>query len=186
MALPKRTTKQKCERALRKGACYLLPQPLLYELWHYWSRRNRRPNYDTAANNQTIRPQEGVVLEIYWSDVPGVGYGPSASLFVLREEVLRLDCFGDGNGHMHFNPSQVHVFGWDSISRVRFSPISVWQQIERGAFELTQNAAAAIAMNMLARVRKFPLEQSALDTAANEMTERMRALCEQKMSALGR
>ena len=112
-----------------------------------------------------------------------MGRGPSASLFVLEEEVLRLDCFGEGDGHMHMNPLQLHVFGWSNVSRIRFSPRPVLEQIERGAFELRRNAGAATALNMLRRVRDFSLDPNALNAAAEEMVRHMRTLTERNLGA---
>ena len=175
--------KLKIKKLPWRVALFVLPQPLLYELWHKKSLKHRRPEEDDAKGNRIICPQDGVKLEIYWSEVPNVGCGPSASLFVLDEEVLRLDCFGDEDGHMHMNPLQLHVFGWSNISRIRFSPRPVLEQIERGAFELRRNAGAATALNMLRRVRDFSLDPNALNAAAQEMAKHMRALTEQNLGA---
>ena len=157
----------------------ILPQPVAYELWHQWSKRHRRTNLDTATGNRVLHPQKDITLEVYWSDVPDVGWGPSASLFVFDEEVLRVDCFGNGDGHMHLNPAQTHIFGWSSISRVRFPPGEILQQIDRGVFEITRNASAAAVMNVLRRVRKFRFDKAALEDSAEEMRGYMRELTEQ-------
>lgn len=156
----------------------LLPQPVVYELWHQWSKRHPRTSLDTATHNKVFHPQKGVTLEVYWSDVPNVGWGPSASLFVLGEEVLRVDCFGNGDGHMHLNPAQTDIFGWAGISRMRFPPGQILRQIDRGAFELARNASAAALLNMLGRVRKFRFDQVALESVAEEMREYMCELTE--------
>lgn len=153
-----------------------LPQSLLYEIWHYRSKRVRRPTLDTASQHDVFQLQSGVTLETYWSDVPGVGRGPSASLFVLEEEVLRLDCFGGAEGHMHFNPEQAHLTAGRPSPRIYFQPASIPEQIDRAAFELIRNHRAAQASNMLSRVRRLQLKQNPLNQAVDAMTRQMRLL----------
>jgi hypothetical protein len=160
-------------------ALLFLPQPLVYELWHQKVIKNRRPDQKTASDVRVLRPQEGVILEVYWARVP-VGWGPAASLSILKEEVLRLDCFGGQFGHMHFNPRQDMLLEESGFPhpRIYFQPGSILQQIERSAFELTHNAMYAKGTNLLRRVRRFPLDQMALKEAAPEMIKHMHALYE--------
>ncbi len=160
-------------------ALLFLPQPLVYELWHQKVIKNRRPDQKTASDVRVLRPQEGVILEVYWARVP-VGWGPAASLSILKEEVLRLDCFGGQFGHMHFNPIQGLLLEESRFPhpRIYFQPGSILQKIERSAFELTHNAMYAKGTNLLRRVRRFPLDQMALKEAALEMIKHMHALYE--------
>ena len=157
-------------------ALLFLPQPLVYELWHQKFIKYRR----TASDLRVLRPQEGVILEVYWARVPVAGGGPAASLFILKEEVLRIDCFGGQFGHMHFNPMQDRLLKEFRFTHLRiyFQPGSILQQIERSAFELTHNAMYAKGTNLLRRVRRFPLDQMALKEAAPEMIKHMHALYE--------
>lgn len=171
--------KRGLRRGIRKIILTILPQPLLYEFWHLKTKRARRTNLDTATNFEVLELQANVTLEIYWSDVPGVGQGPSASLFVLDEEVLRLDCFGDTDGHMHFNPEQTYLTSERPSPRIYFQKASIPEQIERARFELVHNVRAAKASNMLNRVRKFRLKQDSIDQAAIEMTRQMQLLYQQ-------
>ena len=157
----------------------VLPQSLLYGVWHYRSKREHRSSLDTASEPRIFELQAGVTLETYWSEVPGVGRGPSASLFVLQEEVLRLDCFGGTMGHMHFNPEQAKLIAGQT-PRIYFQPASIAEQIDRAAFELTRNARAAQALNMLARVRNLQLQQDTLLLAVRDMTHQMQQLCQQR------
>lgn len=160
-------------------ALLCLPQPLVHELWHLKSMRKRRPDLETARDVRVLRPQEGVVLEVYWANVPVAGSGPAASLFVLEEEVLRLDCFGGERGHMHVNPKQDQLLKEfvGSVPRIYFHPGAIARQIERAAFEVTHNTKAAISTNMIRRVRRFQLDQAALREAASEMVKEMHDLC---------
>lgn len=153
----------------------LTPAPLAAMLWHAVRRGAPRTELPTAQDHETIAVQPGARLEVYWSDVPGVGWGPSASLYVRDEEVLRLDCFGNGRGHMHLNPVQHELFEGPP-ARLWFPDLPIPDQIARGAFELSRNADAACRSNLLRRVRRFALDQAALDRAADAMARRMTAL----------
>ncbi len=154
----------------------LLPSPILYRLWHADCRRKPRTDYDTASDLRVTTPQEGVRLEVYWSDVPNVGRGPSASLLVLEEEVLRLDCFGGNEGHMHINPEQVRIILTHYTPRLYFPEGSRKDQIERATFELAVNTACALKLNMLARVREFPIDMAKLAATAGPMAHQMNDL----------
>ena len=116
-------------------------------------------------------------LWVYWSDVPNVGRGPSASLFVLGEEVLRLDCFGGSEGHMHLNPEQQRFSG-RVTARLYFQDGSRVEHVDRVAFELIANTDAALKSNGLSRVRNFPIDQNALADASNQMRHLMQELLE--------
>ncbi len=168
---------------LKKNALWLarclLPMPLLYHLWHQKTRRQPVARcLDTATDRRQIRSQPDVMLEVYWSRVPGSGRGPAASLFVLDEEILRLDCFGGADGHMHFNPEQAHLTGgWDQ-PRIRFGPGTIPDHIARGVFELKTNGVAALKSNLIKRIHDFPLDAAALDRVSNDMADYMQALYE--------
>ncbi len=157
-------------------ASSLLPQPILYRLWHINCRRKPRTKLDTAFDLRVTTPQEGVRLEVYWSDVPNVGRGPSASLFVLDEEVIRIDCFGGNDGHMHINPEQVRIILRHYPPRLYFPEGSREDHIERATFELATNTPSALKLNMLARVREFPIHMGKLAAAAGQMADEMNDL----------
>ncbi len=154
----------------------LLPPSILYRLWHADYRRRPRTDIDTASDLRVMTPQEGVRLEVYWSDVPNVGRGPSASLFVLEEEVVRLDCFGGNDGHMHINPEQVRIILRRYTPRLYFPEGSREDHIERATFELATNTPSALKLNMLARVREFPIDMGKLAAAAGQMADEMNDL----------
>ncbi len=162
---------------LRRIALIVLPEPIFYRLLHYITRQRPRTALETASDRRKILPQEDVELWVYWSDVPNVGRGPSASLSVLREEVLRLDCFGGSEGHMHLNPEQQRLSGRVGV-RLYFQDGSRAEHVDRAAFELIANADAALKSNGLSRVRNFPIDQNALADASNQMRHLMQELLE--------
>jgi hypothetical protein len=163
----------------KQFAVSLIPQPILYRLWHLNRRWRPRTSLDNASDHRVISPQPGVRLEVYWADVPNVGRGPCGSLFVLREEVMRFDCFGGNQGHMHINADQISlVVGWDITPRLFFQPGSRQSHIDRAVFEVRENTIAALQSNQLARVRKFPLDRNALADASLQMKKYMHELME--------
>ncbi len=169
---------QKLENSIKQLALTLLPHRLLYWLWHLRRKGLPRTGDDNALDLRVISVQEGVRLEVYWNTNP-LGPGPAASLFVLDEEVLRVDCFGGKTGHMHINPVQANLpLAWETTPRYFFPPDTVEGHIDRSLFELTTNTPAALKTNQLARIRNFPIQKKSLTDAALEMKAYMYELLE--------
>ncbi len=161
------------EDALKRLSLRLVPPELLYRLWHRRRKGMPRSEDGTTEELRSIAVQDGVRLDVYWS-VVAQGAGPAASLFVLDEEVFRLDCFAGHTAHMHVNPVQLNLpLPWSITPRIVFPPGSAEEQIERASFELVANTKAALQMNQLARLRQFLIRRSALETAAKEMKSYM-------------
>ena len=166
----------KIEEFIKQLAISSLPQPVLYKLWHLRRRGRPRTGDDNAMDIRMIHVQSGVRLEVYWNTNP-LGPGPSASLYVLDEEVLRVDCFGGKTGHMHINPVQVNLpLKWEITPQYFFPPGSKEDHIERAIFELTTNTLAALQTNQLARIRKFHIEKKNLTEASLQMKKYMNEL----------
>ncbi len=153
---------------LRLIALNLLPEPILYRFLHSYTRERPRTALGTATDHRMMPLQDGVELWVYWSDVPNVGRGPSASLFVLREEILRLDCFSGNEGHMHLNPAQQRMSG-RVAARLFFQDGSHAEHVDRAVFELIANSDAALKSNRLDRVRSFRIDEQALADASKQM-----------------
>ena len=164
------------ENAVKRLALSVLPQPILYRLWHL--RRRKRPRTaDSNVMDQRIIPiRPGAYLEVYWTEAP-LGRGPCVSMFVLLEEVMRIDCLGGTAGHMHINPVQQSLLvGWKTTPRLLFPPSGRESQIDRAVFELTANTDLALQTNQLARVRNFFIEKKSLEDAAELMKTSMNEL----------
>jgi hypothetical protein len=147
-------------------------------MWHHRRRGLPRTEDGTTENLRAVEVQTGVRLDIYWS-VVSQGAGPCASLFVLDEEVLRIDCFAGDSAHMHINPVQLNLpLAWDITPRLAFPPGNALEQIERGVFELTKNTQTALQMNQLAKLRRFKIDERALAKAGDTMREYMQELTE--------
>ena len=164
------------EKFIKLLAISILPQPILYGLWHLRRKGRPRTGDDNAMDQRVIHVQSDVRLEVYWNTNP-LGPGPAMSLFVLDEEVLRVDCFGGKTGHMHINPVQVNLpLRWEITPRYFFPPGSKKDHVERGVFELTTNTRAALQTNQLARIRKFVIERKNLIEASLQMKNYMNEL----------
>ena len=157
-------------------ATHLLPEVLLYSLWRRRTARTPRSALPTASDLQVIEIQADVRLEIYWASRQ-LGPGPGACIFVLGDEILRLDCFGTAGlgGHYHINPRQIELASPRS-ARIFFPPGSHEEHIERAAFELERNLPAALAMNREARIRRFEVDSDRLAQASRDMRLVMRAM----------
>jgi len=163
------SVRSRVEDGLKRLSLFVVPSELLYRLWHRRRKGMPRTEDGTTEDLRAFGVQDGVRLDVYWTVVEQ-GAGPCASLFVLDEEVLRLDCFAGSSAHMHINPVQLNLpLPWHVTPRIKFPPAGARAQIERGAFELVTNAKTALQMNQLARLRGFPIERDALVAAAEEM-----------------
>lgn len=159
--------RRRIRRIAWAGAKRCLPMPLLYEIWSRNTARRRRTDLATATDVRAFDAGPGVRILAYWSDVPRVGKGPSASVYVREEEVFRVDVFGNDQGHMHVNPDQIALQA--GTTRFFFPAADLDDQIDRGLFEIARNTPAAAAHNMLRRVRRCPIDPTALARAAEEV-----------------
>ena len=74
-------------------------------------------------------------LHVFWK-VLTRGRGPAFSLFVCGDEVLRLDCFGAGEGHYH---TQFYCPDTPKRTRLHFYETTASEQVERAMFEVIRN-----------------------------------------------
>ncbi len=173
-ALARRVREVGVRRLWRTAMCWL-PVPVTYELWHRAMPARLRVQLDTATDVHLL-DIDGGQLALYWSDVPDVGSGPSASLYVLDDiEVLRLDCFGDDLGHMHINPTEQELTGRlrGVSARIYFPEGTRSDHVDRAAFELARNVTAAMRMHPLRRVQTATIDADALAAAAADMVDVM-------------
>lgn len=173
MTKPKRPVRLIVIAAVKRAAFNILPAGLIYRLWHRNSRRRPRYLRENLYDRRDIQVQDGAQLYVGWADVSGIGQGPAASLYVHDEEVLRLDCFGGTEGHMHLNPEQNKLILKHGSARIYFEPGSCEAHIARAAFELTKNVPAALLTNKLSRVRDYEFDRNRLSSAAIEMSDIM-------------
>lgn len=153
------------------------PGGIVDELTHRRSQRERRENRDDGAWDLSwIDVTPFCRIAVFWSVVPGVGSGPSASVYVHESEVMRLDCFGGNEGHMHLNPAQVQALRPARDPRVYFEPGDRTTHVQRAQFELSTNLPAALAANRLRRVNRAEIPTEAVTAAASTMASSMATL----------
>lgn len=147
-----------------------LPQKYVFNLWHR-SLPEKMQFHMQKADAHTIQFQDACLI-VHWSDFPPIGSGPSASLYVLGEEVMRLDCFGGNDGHMHFNPAQDYLnnrLDAARTPRIYFLEGNRQDHVDRATFELKRNVSAALAMNVLPNIQNYSFDTRELEAAADQM-----------------
>jgi hypothetical protein len=180
-SIPQRFSSRAITRWL---ATHLVPEALLYPLWRRRTTKTPRSAFPTATDLHVIQVQADVRLEIYWASRQ-LGPGPGACLFVLGDEILRLDCFGTAGlgGHYHINPRQVELASPEA-ARLFFPAGCHEEHIELAAFVLERNLPAALAMNRESRIRRFEVDAVRLAQASREMRQVMRAMLERHREEL--
>jgi hypothetical protein len=121
----------------------------------------QQPRFDLVR----LPVQDGVHIEVYWRS-DDQGQGPAASLYVKGVEVLRLDCFGGDQGHMHINAKGRVAKRW------YFPEGTVADHIERANFELGTNVEACLRLNQdpgIAHLNLDPKEMKVVATEARRL-----------------
>lgn len=116
---------------------FLFSKQALSESLSWGLERNRgkmKPVYESRNDIHNLAVSEGVRIEVFWKKLK-LGKGPALSLFMLEEEILRIDCFGKAAAHLHvafFLPGKGEKRLWMSEQKVE-------EQISRARFELYRN-----------------------------------------------
>ena len=118
---------------------------------------------------QRYEIQPGAYLVVFWK-VLKIGRGPAVSLYVHGEEVLKIDCFGEGKGHYHVNARQWRRQLPGIVQRLYLPETTVEAQVERAVFELQRNTSVYLQQNDDPRIRRVVLDPIRL----REATERMK------------
>ncbi|MCE2402414.1 hypothetical protein J4G08_16215 [Candidatus Poribacteria bacterium] len=106
--------------------------------------------------------QDNVLLQAYWRDDAG-GRGPAASLYVYNDEIMRFDCFGENNGHCHFNLRQTRGRRW------MYPNGSFQDHIQQSLFDLRTNLTFCLKTHQDERVQEIQIVQESLEQAAQKM-----------------
>ena len=150
---------------LRLIAAHLLPYP-------------SRLSSPKVSKVSSLVIREGVRLSVYWLDIsagissPSGGAGPAASLVAFDDEVMRFDCLGEHQGHMHLNMKQSRGFPGD-VARLYFREQSIVEQVERSCFELEKNLDYALRTNFARKVRRVRLDTEEIERASSFMRDTM-------------
>ncbi len=153
----------------------LLPPVLLRAFRRWRSPPPRRSARGVLSDVAVFQVQEDVDLEVGWCKAEA-GEGPAASLYILSEEVFRLDCFGGDRGHMHFNMREATIVPGGGSTRIYFEPGTMADHIERAVFHLKKNSDYGIGLNPDTRIRKVVLDRDRLAVAAEWMRQTMTEL----------
>jgi len=93
--------------------------------------KTRESRYDTKR----FEVSKDTIIDVYWKDLPN-GYGPALSCFILGYELLKFDCFGEIDGHMHIDFSE---FKETKENRLFFHEKCRFEQIDRCISEIERN-----------------------------------------------
>lgn len=118
-----------------------------------------------------IPVQPGGYLAVYYKHYGGDD-GPGISLYVLENEVLRFDCFGEGRGHYHSLPC---LTPWPSKERLAFAAADIPAQIDQSTGEIAEHYAVHLERHFRPCVRNYRFEGDRLDAAVAEAREWMLA-----------
>lgn len=146
--------------------------------WRYQMHRDRYSIFEKQPSFRKVRQAlyripltENAFIDIFWKRLP-IGIGPAASVVIYDHEILRFDCFGAGEGHLHasfFLPAAVQE------TRLFFSESSIDQQIERAVFDLTHNLYYYTQRSPYNDVRTFWMDKAHLQVAGEQMQTKMQA-----------
>jgi hypothetical protein len=127
-----------------------------------------RPDASSRRDLETIPINENAHLEVFWKDLK-IGKGPAVSLFILGNEILRIDCFGPGDAHLHatfFQPT-------GGESRLFMGEPTIEEQIARARFELCRNFRYYQWRDSRKAVRRVQIHPSDMERAYAQACEIM-------------
>ena len=116
--------------------------------------------------------QPGVQIDAYWKAIRK-WRGPWLSLFVHGDEVLRFDCFGDGDGHYHVG----FYAPWTTVdNKIFFYESTVESQIERTIYALKTNLDYYLQRNPNRKIRNIKIDQARLENICEKIKTSMNQL----------
>ena len=183
--------KQICRRALRWGRRFvkqLLPHGIvgMIDKRKWAPSKMQRRAASVGVGPSTLLPiSENAFVEVYWVNEE-FGPGPSASVYVQDNEVMRFDAFGGRRGHMHFNMHQARQWPEGGVARIYFVEGDIFAHVDRSAFELKVNLGYALKTNRDPSIRRFRVDPQKLSVVAERMRDAMQQLMEKHGSAMQR
>jgi hypothetical protein len=112
-------------------------------------------------------------LEAYWLRINGQE-GPSFSLFLGDDEILRVDCLPE-DPHVHYGLAESRK--WRPVEdRVYVTPGGYDELIDRAVFELAHNVGFCTGLHRERAVRRTPVDDAPFQVAADEVGRHLRAL----------
>lgn len=139
-----------------------------------WNRNEHggriRANHPSRHDLQAIPIGENARLDVFWKHLD-IGLGPAFSVVINDEEILRVDCFGPDDGHMHvafFMPEK-------GTNRLYFPENTRSEQIDRGLFEINRNLRYYLDRMVDPDIRAFEPDAERLASATMEAREILKA-----------
>ncbi|MBU1101625.1 MAG: hypothetical protein KKA84_14590 [Bacteroidetes bacterium] len=129
------------------------------------------PTPSTRKDIQRIPIDDNSYLEVFWK-ILEFGTGPAVSLFINKEEILRIDCSGPGTGHLH----AAFFLPWEGEVRLFLPEKTCSLQIERAVFEITHNWNYYHSRVANASVRSVRLNVNKIEDAAKIAGQKMHVL----------
>ncbi|MDG2167184.1 MAG: hypothetical protein P8L44_04560 [Opitutales bacterium] len=127
-----------------------------------------RPDYSVRMDREDIPVCEGVYIQVYNKELR-LGRGPACSLFMLDEEVLRIDCFGKGAGHLHI----AFFLPGSGENRLWMYEATVEEQVARAKFELHRNFRYYQARVPNPKIRALEIGRQEMKAASELAFEKM-------------
>jgi hypothetical protein len=159
------------KRKITKLLRLISSKQLLTEALHWGGNHHRgqmTPGYASRNDLQTIPIDESARLEVFWKNRTN-GKGPAVSLFILEEEILRIDCFGIGLAHMH-----AAFFLPEKGEKKLFMPEkTVEDQIDRAKYELTRNYRYYQCRACNPMIRNLKLDDESIRQASQKAADLM-------------
>ncbi|KAA3620799.1 MAG: hypothetical protein DWQ08_14970 [Proteobacteria bacterium] len=121
-----------------------------------------------------IKAQDDVFFQVYWKSV-GAGIGPAVILYFYSAGVLRFDCFGKGRGHFHVQTQVPEGIDGPREKRIFLPEPTAAAQIERALYEYRINLRYYLQQNPDVRVRNFPIDEAAFESALSQVEVQMLA-----------
>lgn len=149
---------------------HLVPLPLYYAVREQVRDRvvpddvRYAVKYPDRQDVRRLAINDQAELHVFWK-VLSRGCGPAFSLFVCGDEVLRLDCFGDGEGHYH---TQFYCPDTPKRTRLHFFETTASAQVERAMFEITHNLDYYLQRHPRKCVRKTQMVPEVLQSVCRQ------------------
>ena len=137
------------------------------------TEQGQQPRHDLVR----LPVQDGVHLEVYWRS-DDQGQGPAVSLYANDVEVLRLDCFGGDQGHMHINTKGRIAKRW------YFPAGTVDDHIDRACFELGTNVEPCLRLNHDPEIARLNLDWKKMKLIASEARRLLSALAGKRAQSM--
>lgn len=147
----------------------ILPYSYFYRLRQVYHQKFGKIEHAPSEKDIVIyEVQPQVLIKVYWKILP-IGKGPALTFIVAGDEILRFDCFGEGEGHYH-------IFGgyeYPDRDRIYFPEKTVEEQVNRAIFELSQNLNCFLQLHRSSQIRNLKVDPVTLKNVCEQARRQM-------------